>query len=141
MSTFLQIGAPAYVWGMCVYVYGGGMLRHLPECFLLEKHPPYYIRSAMCRPESTLNNCAYVGQKGVCGRPCFRKVCYLHTRRKSLPLCSACGKRGTTSRTGYCQEISTGCRWRAQHAARRLKAEADMDHYIGALIKSFTPVL
>ena len=91
----------------------------------------------MCRPESTLNNCAYVGQKGLCGRPCFRTVCYLHTGRKSLPLCSACGKRGTKSKTGYCQEIDTGCRWRAQHAARRLKAEADMDAYIDALIKNF----
>ena len=80
-------------------------------------------------------------QKGVCGRPCFRTVCYLHTGRKSLPLCAACGKRGTSSRTGYYQEISTGCRWRAQHAARRLKAEADMDRYIGALIDIFNASL
>ena len=91
----------------------------------------------MCRPESTLNECSYVGQKGVCGRPCFRTVCYLHTGRKSLPLCAACGKRGTSSRSGYCQEISTGCRWKSQARCRALKAEADIDRYIAAIIDSF----
>jgi hypothetical protein len=92
----------------------------------------------MCRPESTLNECSYVGQKGVCGRPCFRTVCYLHTGRKSLPLCAACGKRGTTSRSGYCQEISTGCRWKSQARCRALKAGADaLDAYVQELIDSF----
>ena len=89
----------------------------------------------MCRPETALNECSYVGQKGVCGRPCFRTVCYLHTGRKSLPLCAACGKRGTTSN---CQEISTGCRWKSQARCRVLKAEADaLDAYVQALLDSY----
>jgi len=91
----------------------------------------------MCRPETTLNACTYIGQKGICGRPCFRDVCYLHTGRKSLPLCSGCGKRGTSSKTGYCQEVSTGCRSRAQQGARRLKNEADLDLYLATMIKRF----
>ena len=70
----------------------------------------------MCRPETSLNHCSYVGTKGVCGRSCFREVCFLHTKRKSLPLCSVCKVRGTTSKTGICAAVNeTGCRWAAQY--------------------------
>ena len=94
----------------------------------------------MCLPETTLNRCSYVGQKGVCGKPCFREVCGEHTKRKSLPLCSICGVRGTTSKTGICNFIGTGCRWKSQVRSHKMKASADdMDKYVEWLIDTFVP--
>ena len=81
--------------------------------------------------------CSYLGEKGPCTKMCYRGRCHIHKKQVSLPLCAACGKRGTSSKTGICATIATGCRWRAQARSRALKAEAEMDAYIDALIKNF----
>ena len=81
-----------------------------------------------------LLKCSYVGQKGVFGQPCFRGVCGVHRNRKSLTLCLHCGKRGTTAAHGYCPNIESGCRWKAQRKFRVLKAEREgWDAYIESL--------
>lgn len=81
-----------------------------------------------------LPKCSYVGQKGVCGQPCFRGVCGAHRNRKSLTLCLHCGKRGTTAAHGYCASVESGCRWKAQHHSRVLKAERESwDAFIDSL--------
>ena len=81
-----------------------------------------------------LPTCSYVGQKGVCGLPCFRGVCGVHRDRKSLALCLHCGKRGTTAAHGYCPNVESGCRWKAQHHSRVLKADREAwDDYIDSL--------
>jgi hypothetical protein len=43
--------------------------------------------------------------------------------------------RGTTSKTGICAAIETGCRWKAQARCHKMKAE--IDAYVDALIESF----
>jgi hypothetical protein len=89
----------------------------------------------MCRRDTVLNKCSYVGTKGLCGKPCFRGVCCLHTNRKSLPLCTHCGVRGTTSKTGICSAIETKCRWRAQVRCHQLQASSDvMDDIIDEIL-------
>ena len=80
--------------------------------------------------------CSYLGEKGPCTKMCYRGRCHIHKNRASLALCTRCGERGTSSKTGICATIATGCRWHAQHAARRMKAEAEMDRHIAALIES-----
>jgi ribosome-binding protein aMBF1 (putative translation factor) len=85
-----------------------------------------------------LPKCSYVAEKGVCGKPCFRGICAAHAGRTSLTLCTRCGKFGTRSKTGICNSIETGCRWRAQYSSRKTKkARDDMDAYIDDLIESF----
>ena len=98
----------------------------------------------MVRRNTALPKCSYIGTKGVCGKPCFRGVCSAHLNRKSLPLCTICGVRGTTSKTGICAALETGCRWKAQVRCHKMKAEADaeraaLDAYVDALIESFNP--
>ena len=81
-----------------------------------------------------LPKCSYVGLKGVCGASCFRGVCGVHRGRKSLTLCLSCGIRGTSAPHGYCASVESGCRWKAQHYSRVLKAEHEAwDAYIDSL--------
>ena len=81
--------------------------------------------------------CSYLGEKGPCNKMCYRGRCHIHKKQASLTLCIRCGARGTSSKTKICATIATGCRWAAQHATRRLKAEAELDRYLGALIETF----
>ena len=94
----------------------------------------------MCRPETILNRCSFVGTKGLCNRPCYRAVCYVHTKRTSLPLCTHCGARGTTSKTGICAAIDTKCRWRSQVRLHQMQAtDAQLEAYVQELIETFDP--
>ena len=94
----------------------------------------------MCRPETILNRCSFVGTKGLCNRPCYRAVCYVHTKRTSLPLCTHCGARGTTSKTGICAAIATKCRWRSQVRLHQMQAaDAQLEAYVQELIETFDP--
>jgi hypothetical protein len=94
----------------------------------------------MPQRKTELPKCSYIGLKGLCGKPCFRGLCSPHRNRKSLALCSNCGVRGTTSKTGVCAALETGCRWKAQVRCHKMKAAADdMDAYVVALIDSFEP--
>jgi len=83
------------------------------------------VYRAMPRRQFDLPKCSYVGQKGVCGQPCFRGVCGVHRNRKSLPLCKNCGRLGTNASHGYCANIESGCRWKAQYHSSVLKADLE----------------
>ena len=41
----------------------------------------------------------------VCGRGCFRGICWEHTGRQSHTVCSKCG-RGTRSAKGICASVA-----------------------------------
>ena len=95
-------------------------MKRVAMVYISEKHP----------------RCSYIGQKGVCGRRCFRGLCAAHIHRKSLALCSNCKVRGTTSKTGVCQSIESGCKWKAQYISTKMKAATDaMDAFIDSLVE------
>lgn len=79
----------------------------------------------MVQRNTELPKCSYLTLKGVCGKPCFRGLCSAHRKRKTLARCSNCGVRGTTSKTGICSALDTGCRWKAQVQCHKMKAAAD----------------
>ena len=92
----------------------------------------------MVRRDAKLPKCSYLTLKGVCGKPCFRGLCSVHINRKSLTLCSNCGVRGTTSKTGICAALETGCRWKAQVRCHKMKAAADsMEAFIDSLVEDY----
>ena len=78
--------------------------------------------------------CTFIGLKGPCPNQCYRGLCFRHTGKKSLALCKHCGERGTTTAHGYCMNVESGCRWKAQHHSRVLKADREAwDKYIDSL--------
>ena len=89
----------------------------------------------MSRRNLDLIPCTYIGLKGACTKPCFRGLCNRHKNRTALTLCKHCGKRGTNAPHGYCAGIEEGCRWKAQHASRVLKAERESwDAYLDEIL-------
>ena len=78
--------------------------------------------------------CTFIGLKGPCPNQCYRGRCSRHTSKKSLPLCKSCCKLGTNASHGYCANIESGCRWKAQYHSRVLKADRETwDVYIDFL--------
>ena len=78
--------------------------------------------------------CTFIGLKGACTNQCFRGRCSRHKGKTTLTLCLHCGKRGTTAAHGYCASVESGCRWKAQHHSRVLKAERESwDAFIDSL--------
>ena len=97
-----------------------------------------YRDRTMVYTSKSLPECTYIGRNGICGRRCFRGICSYHINRKSLTMCLHCKVRGTTSKTGICQSIESGCRWKAQYASTMLKATVDsMDTYIDSIVDEF----
>ena len=74
---------------------------------------------------NNLNQCSFIGYKGLCGRRCYRDVCAFHHGKKPMTICKHCGIKGTTTPHGFCAAVSTGCLWRAHYASRLLKDERD----------------
>ena len=82
--------------------------------------------------------CTFIGVKGPCTNQCFRGRCSRHKNKTTLTLCKHCGKRGTLAAHGYCASVESGCRWKAQHQSRVLKAERESwDAYLDDLIETF----
>jgi len=82
--------------------------------------------------------CTFIGVKGPCTNQCFRGRCSRHKNKTTLTLCKHCGKRGTLAAHGYCTSVESGCRWKAQHQSRVLKAERESwDAYLDDLIETF----
>ena len=73
-------------------------------------------------PERLL--CDYFKFNGkICNLPCMKNgensnktKCHFHQRRVNVP-CKNCGN-GTHSKTGYCANLSTGCRYKAMYQTR-----------------------
>ena len=74
---------------------------------------------------NNLNQCSFIGYKGLCGRRCYRDVCSVHIDKKPMTLCKHCGIKGTTTPHGFCASVASGCLWKAHYASRLLKAERD----------------
>ena len=84
--------------------------------------------------------CTYIGQKGPCTKMCYRGRCHIHSKKRSLALCTRCGLRGTSSKSGICAHGD--CLWASQWRTRKMKAESraladDMDAYVEELIRTF----
>jgi hypothetical protein len=80
--------------------------------------------------------CTYIGQKGPCTKMCYRGRCHIHSKKRSLALCTRCGVRGTRSNTGICAHGD--CLWASQWRSRKMKAAVDdMDAYVEELIRTF----
>ena len=71
---------------------------------------------------NNLNQCSFIGYKGLCGRRCYRDVCSVHIDKKPMTLCKHCGIKGTTTPHGFCASVASGCLWKAHYASRLLKA-------------------
>ena len=71
---------------------------------------------------NNLNQCSFIGYKGLCGRRCYRDVCSVHIDKKPMTLCKHCGIKGTTTPHGFCASLASGCLWKAHYASRLLKA-------------------
>ena len=83
-----------------------------------------YHKQAHTMPthSNNLNQCSFIGYKGLCGRRCYRDVCSVHIDKKPMTLCKHCGIKGTTTPHGFCASLASGCLWKAHYASRLLKA-------------------
>ena len=80
------------------------------------------VPQTMPTHSNNLNQCSFIGYKGLCGRRCYRDVCSVHIDKKPMTLCKHCGIKGTTTPHGFCASLASGCLWKAHYASRLLKA-------------------